>query len=339
MGGLLQGNAPLRGRAGLELIIHTLNFQLAGQFWNFTDPLLALKVHAIVGGTPAYRREFIRDDTPTDLADFDNWVARTVLNPRNPLFREARYLLAEELGPHDAGLYHSVLAAITDGNATRNNIASYLGRKAGDLAHPLTVLEDAGLITRELDAFRGNRTTFHIAEPLVTFYHAIMRPNWAELEHSNNTTRIWKRQRQRFTSKVLGPHFEQLCRYWTFHLSPEDLFQGYPNRVASSVINDPAKKTSHEIDVVVFGLDQENRTPLLGIGEVKWGEKMGMSHVNRLRHIRGLLISQGRYMANTSKLLCYSAAGFSEELHREAQQSSDIVLIGPADLYRSSDDR
>jgi hypothetical protein len=53
MGGLLSGNAPLRGRAGLELVVPTLDFQLAAQFWELTDPVLAIKVHAIVGGTPS----------------------------------------------------------------------------------------------------------------------------------------------------------------------------------------------------------------------------------------------------------------------------------------------
>jgi hypothetical protein len=52
MGTLLAGNAPLRGGAGLELVVPTLDYQLAAQFWNVTDPVLAIKVHAIVGGTP-----------------------------------------------------------------------------------------------------------------------------------------------------------------------------------------------------------------------------------------------------------------------------------------------
>src|SRR3984957_10211339 len=119
MGTLLAGNAPLRGRAGLELVVPTLDYQLAAQFWNVTDAVLAIKVHAIVGGTPAYRREFARDDSPADAGDFDGWVKRTVLNPANPLFREARYLLAAEAELHDMGLYHSVLAAIAGGSTTR----------------------------------------------------------------------------------------------------------------------------------------------------------------------------------------------------------------------------
>ena len=47
MGTLLSGSAPLRGRAGLELVVPTLDYQLAAEFWNVTDPTLAIKVHAV----------------------------------------------------------------------------------------------------------------------------------------------------------------------------------------------------------------------------------------------------------------------------------------------------
>ena len=96
MGGLLSGQAPLRGRAGLELIVQPFGYREAARFWGISDPRLAVLVHSVVGGTPAYRRELVRQDAPAGLADFDAWVTRTVLNPQTPLFREARYLLAEE---------------------------------------------------------------------------------------------------------------------------------------------------------------------------------------------------------------------------------------------------
>jgi hypothetical protein len=64
MGKLLGGTAPPRGRAGLELIVHPLDYALSTEFWGVSDPVLAVKVNAIVGGTPAYRREFVGDDTP-----------------------------------------------------------------------------------------------------------------------------------------------------------------------------------------------------------------------------------------------------------------------------------
>lgn len=95
MGRLLAGDAPLRGRAGLELVVPTLEYRLAARFWDITDPRTAALTHAVVGGTPACRREFTQGDAPSGPEDFDDWVVRAVLTPGRPLFREARYLLAE----------------------------------------------------------------------------------------------------------------------------------------------------------------------------------------------------------------------------------------------------
>jgi AAA+ ATPase superfamily predicted ATPase len=338
MGKLLSGGAPLRGRAALELVVPTLDHQLAAQFWDVEDPVTALKVNAIVGGTPAYRREFARDDTPQGPEDFDPWVVRTVLSPTSPLFREARYLLADEPDLRDTAVYHSVLAAIASGNTTRGHIASYLGRKSGDLAHPLTILEDCGLIVHEPDVFRGNRTNFRIAEPLITFHHAVMRPIWSDLEHTRDASRLWRAAQRRFTGNVLGPHFEHVVRHWVRHLAPEDLLSDLPNLVGAGVVNDPAARTSHEIDVAAFGHnDRDGSRPLLAIGEVKWGDVMGRGHVDRLAHVRSLLSAQGKPGAETARLLCVSAAGFTPELRERAETDEGLVLVDAADLYASTE--
>jgi hypothetical protein len=52
------------------MVIHCDDARLGG----ITDPRLAVLVHAIVGGTPAYRREYVRDDAPADFATRTIWV-------------------------------------------------------------------------------------------------------------------------------------------------------------------------------------------------------------------------------------------------------------------------
>ncbi|MFF7392537.1 ATP-binding protein [Streptomyces scabiei] len=332
MGRLLSGNAPLRGRAGLELVVPTLDFRLAAEFWQIDDPRTALLTNAIVGGTPAYRREFTQGDTPAGPDDFDDWVVRAVLNPARPLFREARYLLAEEPELHDTALYHSVLAAIAAGNAARGGIADYLGRKSTDLAHPLSVLQDVGMITHEADAFRRNRSAYRIAEPLVTFYHAVMRPAWGDLERPGRASDVWRRTRSTFRSKVVGPHFEQVCREWArWHAAPETQ-GGHVTRVAGGTVNDPAARTSHEVDVAVHGESQEGRQVLLAIGEAKWSEVMGAGHLERLRHIRSLLIKNGT-ATEATRLYCFSGTGFTDELNHLVKSDPMIQLIDLPRLY------
>lgn len=339
MGKLLSGSAPLRGRAGLELIVRTLDHHLAAEFWGISDPHLALQVHAVVGGTPAYRREFARGDSPADLADFDDWVVRTVLNPETPLFREARYLLAEEPDLRDTALYMSVLAAVAAGNTTRGGMAGYLARRATDIAHPINVLEDAGLLRRDADFFRDNRPTYRIAEPLIGFYHAIMRPVWDQLERPGNAARVWRASQRRFVSGVLGPHFEQVCRDWALHHADPDLLGGLPARVGHGVVADPRARTRHDVDVAVAGITDDGRPPLLAIGEAKWNDTMGIAHIDRLRHVRGLITQAGRYDTAHTKLMCFSGAGFNDKARSAAAADPDIHLIDLAMLYgrRSTD--
>ena len=60
---------------------------------------------------------------------------------------------------------------------------------------------------------------------------------------------------------------------------------------------------------------------------------MSIAHLDRLRHIRGLLTAQGRPGAATARLLCFSGTGFTAELRDEAARSGEARLLTPADLY------
>jgi uncharacterized protein len=334
MGRLLTGSAPLRGRAGLEVVVHPFGYRPAARFWGLTAPRLAVQVHAVVGGTPAYRREFARDDVPQSADDFDDWVVRTVLDPASPLFRESRHLLAEEPGLRDLSVYHSVLAAVADGNATRGGIANYVGRKATDLAHPLTVLTDNGLLRYEADIFRSNRANYRVAEPLISFYHAVMRPVWSQLERRGSAERIWRATRPRYVSKVLGPHFEHLCREWALHTTAVP-YRDFPATVGSGTVQDAKNRCGHEVDVAVLGMGSSStRTPVLAIGEAKWGQTLGLSHLQRLRRVVEILEGTGRYDTSHVILLCFGGAGFTSDLRDEAAAHPDrIVLVGLEDLY------
>jgi len=331
MGRLLAGNAPLRGRASLDLTVQTLDYRLAAQFWGLQDPRLAFLVHAVVGGTPAYRTEMIRFDAPAGWTDFDAWVVRTILSPGCPMFLEARYLLAEEPELRDTALYHSVLAAIAAGNTGRGAIGGHVGRKSNELSHPLTVLEDAGLIVREDDAFRANRTDFRINEPLLAFYHAIMRPSWPQLMRGTGAEQVWERSQRRFASNILGPHFERLCREWALYFAG-DRFGDWPVHVAAGTVNDPQIKALHQVDVTVVGHADGARPPLLAIGEAKWNEQMGLGHLDRLRRIRELLAGNEKLDTSRTRLVCFSGAGFTDDL-KERHQRGEVDLVGLADLY------
>jgi uncharacterized protein len=328
MGGLLAGHAPLRGRAGLELVVHPFRYRDAARFWDITDPGLAVFVHAIVGGTPAYRREFTRGDVPANLDDFDAWVVRTVLNPQTPLFREARYLLAEESDIRDPAIYHSVLAAIASGNTTNGGIASYIGRRSDLITHPLNVLEDSGLIVRESDLVRHGRAAYRITEPLITFYEAVMRRRWAELE-AGRAEAVWRSARPAFLSQVVGPHFETLCR--EFAVST-DVFGELPADVGYGIVTDSANRGQIEVDVIVLAAPEPGKPRrILSLGEAKWGKVMDLRHAERLARARDLLAVKG-FDTRQTILACYSSGGFTDDLRRKAADEP-LLLVTPRQMY------
>ncbi|MGH3544546.1 MAG: AAA family ATPase [Mycobacteriales bacterium] len=332
MGKLLAGSAPLRGRAGMELLIRPFDYRAAAQFWGLEDTRLAILVNAIVGGTPAYRHAFVRGDTPASIEDFDAWVLRTVLNPDSPLFREARYLLSEEIGIREPAVYNSVLGAIAAGKTTRGAIATYVGRKDSDLAHTLNVLEDSGLIRRDVDPFHARKSVFRVVEPLIVFYESVMRRAWTPLEQHRSAA-VWADAQARFRSQVVGPHFEALCREHIAQ-SGDQLFGGLVGDIAAGTMSDPAQRNQIELDVVALapGLPGEHRT-ILCLGEAKWNVRMGIGHINRLRRAREVLAAKG-FDTSSTALICYSGAGFSDELRAAAASApASIMLIDPHQMY------
>jgi hypothetical protein len=116
-------------------------------------------------------------------------------------------------------------------------------------------------------------------------------------------------------------------------MAPPDLFDDHPNRVAAGTVADPSNKTSHELDVAVFGLADDDSSPLIAIGEAKSNDVVGVGHLDRLRRIRALLVEQDRPGARTAKLLCFSGAGFTDQLRHVAGGDDDVVLVGLDQIY------
>jgi uncharacterized protein len=332
MSRLLAGGAPLRGRASLDLVVRPLEYRLAAEFWGITDPRLAVLVNAVVGGTPAYRRELVGGDAPRDIDDFSDWVIRTVLSPEVPLFREARYLLAEEGEIRDTAIYHAVLGAIASGHGTRGGIASDIGRKSPDIGHPLAVLEDMQMIAKESDVFRKGRSTYRIAEPLITFYEAVMRPEWTRLSRGD-AVGAWRNSQTRFSAQVVGPHVEMLCREWAIS-APDEVFGGPPGEVGSGIVADPAQRAQIQVDVAVLSpaVPGEVRR-VLSLGECKWDKPIGMRHIQRLRRARDLLAVKG-WDTSETVLACYAGAEFEPELRAVAERDPRVLLVDLDMLYK-----
>jgi uncharacterized protein len=330
MRGLLGGSAPLRGRSTLELMVHPFGYRDAAGFWGLEgDPELAFRVHALVGGTPAYREMCV--DAPTDVRDFDAWVVRRLLNPAGAMFREGNMLLHEQAEVGDPTLYYSVLAAISRGAHRRGEIAAALGRKDSALTYPLVMLEHTLLIERLEDALRDRRPVYRIAEPAIRFHQLVIRPAEARLVR-HAAEQVWADSAGTVSSLIYGPHLEDLARDWCLsHAEPAGI-GGRASRVRPAVIACRDCRSSHELDVVAAEVQPSGADRIIAIGEVKsTAKQVDVDAVRRLDHIREFLPTNK--IQRPPALLLFSRSGFTKELHGFAAGRADVQLIGLDRLY------
>ncbi len=335
MAGLMSGSAALFGRARLSLVVRAFDFRAAATFWGVShDPLLAATLFGLAGGTPAYIE--YATGTPGSVSDLADWVPQNLLNSTNMLFRQPRMLLSEDSSFSQIGMYGAVLTAIAEGSRTVTSVAGRVGRTAPDVAHYVKGLVDGGFLSYQPDAFRANRGQYEITDALIRFHHAIVYPNWSRLElyRPQRVRRLWAEAQETFRSQVMEPAFENICRTWAEEYAVPETLGGEPDTVTSGVLNNPAGKSQHQLDLVI----RDPRQELIAVGEAKYGETVGTGHLSRLREGVGLLRAQRRIGEDASpRLLLFSGDGFTSELAKEAAASAGTVqLIGLDRLYTGS---
>jgi AAA+ ATPase superfamily predicted ATPase len=336
MSDLLSGARPLRGRARLDLLIRPFDYRTAGSFWGIGDPEVALRLHAIVGGTPGYRD--LTDDAPRTVDDLDAWVQRHLLNPSHALFAETDHLLREDPRIVDRALYQSVLAAVAAGETTPGAIAGVLGRDARSLWHPLDVLQTAGFVRRSEDVLTRRKPVYTVADPIIRFGMLVVRPRQAQYEE-RRAAEAWEASREVVRSRILGPHVEELAREWTLRHASPDTLGGAVSVVGSAVLNDPAGRARHELDVVALA-DGETLhragARIRAIGEAKATNRLvGVGELARLDGIAALLAARGHDVTGMRRML-YSRSGFASELSATAASRSDVELVDLDRLYSGS---
>lgn len=310
----------MRGRASMELLVHPFDFRTAAQFWKLAGEWeLAVRLHALVGGTPAYRG-FAGGKRPASVGQLGRWVTSQLLNPATAFFREARVLLAEEMGVGDPALYLSVLAAMAGGATRRSQIAAALGRKETALAHPLRTLEETRLISRVVNPLHERRSTYRIAEPMIRTHQLLIAPNEARLTR-HRAAEVWEETQTTVESNIFGPHLEELAREWTMvHAAPASLGGVRAQTVGEADVA-CREHRGHQVDVVALHGDR-----VVALGEAKW-RAVNAGDLERLRHIRDVTPDAGG-----AKLLLFSAGRPT----RKAAWGPDVEIVDLERLYTGS---
>lgn len=319
---LLDRDQPLFGRAQLAQVVDAFDFRTSATFWGLAkNPRLAVLVHAVLGGLPGYRD--VVTEGPTSLADFDDWITSRVLTAASPLLEEDTLVL--QASGLSANVYRSILTAVARGDRTPTGISLRTGRPASALARPIERLTEAGLLMQVPDPVRARRSRYELADPFISFHDAIIRPNRTRIRRRQQRA-VWSENDATWSSQIVGPHFERLCREATL-VYGADFGLASTASVGATSIADAKGRRSHELDLVATGPAGD----IIAIGEAKHTTTArGPADLERLQHIRGLLSAP---TDRQCRLLLFSVSGFERNLVRTASGRSDLELIDVARLY------
>lgn len=332
MRSLTAGEAALRGRSGLELVMLPDDYRVAAtRLPDSSDLEVAVRVFAVIGGVVGYATDMVDFDLPNTVDDLDRWIIQRVLSPAATLHHEATTLLAEDpsLARADPALHHSILGVIATGSVTAGRIASRLGRQVSNLAPALNRLVDAGFVTRHEDPIRKQRPTYALADPYLQFHYAVLEPHRSRLR-SRDPEALWhERLAEVFDAQVRGPVFEQQARTFVERFASENTVPGERAHVGPSRL---AGDGERQLDLVVADDDLDPaRRAVTALGEAKAGDAIGRRHLDRLTDARSRLGPR----AEQAQLLLVGSS-FDPALGDEARRRDDVELIDLERLYRGS---
>jgi uncharacterized protein len=332
MRALTAGEAPLRGRAGLELVLHPFDDRTAATWLGANADLrLAAALYAVIGGVIGYATDMVDHDLPSSLADFPRWVAARVLSPAATLHHEATTLLAEDpaFATTSPALHHSILGAIANGSVTAGTISNRLRRPFSNLDPAVKRLIAAGLVLRHEDPIRARRPTYALADPFLQFHYAVLEPHRPLLRERDPRAAWDSRLAAVFAARVRGPVFEEQARAWVRRHAAPTTLGGHADHVGPSTAH--IEGTEHQLDVVVAAeapATEPAGREVRALGEAKAGETVGAAHLRRLERARAAL---GPRAAGARMLLVSPA--FTRELWAEARRRSDLELVDLERLY------
>ncbi|HUX03280.1 MAG TPA: hypothetical protein VMV53_00010 [Acidimicrobiales bacterium] len=332
MRALTAGEAPLRGRAGLELVVQPDDFRVSSTRLPVTCDLHTVtRVFAVIGGVVGYATDMVDFDLPANADDFDRWVIDRVLKPGATLHSEAATLLAEDpsLSGRGALLHHSILGAIANGAVTAGTIADKVGKAVSNIAPALNRLVDSGFVVRLEDPVRQQRPAYALADSFLQFHYAVLEPHGSLLRDRDPAQSWGGRLSAVFDSQVRGPVFEEQARTWVRRFADSATLATRDYIGPSIAVIDGVER---QLDVVVAAQgDVPSEREIVAIGEAKSGESLTTAHLHRLETIR---TSLGRRAAH-AKLFLFGPSA-DRPLLQVSRTRSDVEIVDLERLYHGS---
>ena len=298
--------SPLYGRASAQILLSPFIYTYTGNFFPELSDSELIKMYSISGGVPRYLKLLQKYQTFADA------LRDLVLNPSGILYREARYLLQEEINTPNTSW--SILNALGKGTGRISELGSALNLPANQLTRYIDLLRDLFLVYREVPVLEINpqkskKGFYQVADPFLRLWFGAIYPYESFLEFGQID--LVEDRLKPMIDNHIAHCYERLCRdYIKFRADAFDCL-----RVGRQW------GRNYEIDVVGVGQKDE----VVVAGECKWSRHpVGLSLLHSLKE---KLAANNLPVSSSCRYVLFGRSGFSAELEEEAERNNKLILI------------
>jgi len=305
---VLDYKSPLFGRRTGQVLVESMPFTDAKQFYPAMSDDGFMYFYGALGGTPAYLLQF------DPAFDFRENARRRILLPESYLFREPDFILREEL--REPRNYFFILRAISMGKTRPGEIINETGFDKNMVGKYLSVLTDLKIIRREVPVtewgFEKSKKGIYLLEDhFFRFWFNYVYPNRSFIEEGQ-VDYVLDKKIMPSIDRFISWSFEEVCR--------ARVRKGLPQEIKCNQVGRWWSKES-EIDIV--GLAEEEKAIIFG--EAKWSvNPVGMDVLHDLEKKARLV--DWRKGERKEYFVLFSRAGFTDTLEKRAGERENLFL-------------
>lgn len=305
---VLGRKSPLFGRRTGQILVETMPFNNAKEFFPAMSDDAFMHFYGALGGTPAYLLQF------DPSADFRENIRRRILVPEAYLYREPDFILREEL--REPRNYFSILRAISMGKTRPAEIINETGFDKNMVGKYLSVLTDLKIIRREVPVtewgFEKSKKGMYLLEDhFFRFWFHYVYPNRSFIEEGQ-IDYVLDRKIMPSIDRFISWSFEEVCR--------SRVRKGLPQGIQCNRVG---RWWSRESEIDIVGLAEDEKA--IVFGEAKWSvNPVGMDILDNLE--RKAKLVDWRRGERKEYFVLFSRSGFTAKLEKFAGERRDLLL-------------
>jgi len=301
---LLSYDAPLYGRATVQLQLQPLPYGTSHLYFPNYSPAERVALYAMWGGVPAYWERIV-----PERSILENLYEQ--LRPSNAwMLDEPRLLLQDFL--NEFYNYIGIMRAMAQGVHALGDIGKRNGLSSTHMSSYLRILRETGFVQRRVPVTQRHMASrlgrYHVTDPYLRFYYRFLAAYQSKLAMGRQD-QVLESVEENLPKFIEEYTWRELCQEWLLRASAAGEIPLHVEAVGGDW------KRSFEIDVV--GISEEEKTVVLGSS--LWQEAPGT-----LKTIRDLIDMTGSVILKTEPwsvhYIGFSKSGWTTDAKEQVEK-------------------